>query len=274
MNHPRPQFPNALRRPLGRVALLAGGVAVAAAVTGVSVTLAGGAPNPPGSSTVAAAEIAAPTSAAAAPSASQPGAPASSAAPAPTTPASKPAPSTAAPKPKPKPKPPAARSLKYDYEAQITGWYCGPAATRIALTVAGLHPSQDAVAAALNTTENGTDSAEDTTRVLNRLIKTDFYSTREFAGTPTSAQVGRLRTDVVQAITSGHAVVANIVGSQVDTEGGWHYYDGGHYLTVVGYKDNGRTIKIADPAYVNGQSEYWMDTTDFANWMASRGYSA
>ncbi|MFK3982453.1 C39 family peptidase [Micromonospora sp. NPDC050397] len=170
--------------------------------------------------------------------------------------------------------PPAAKTLDYDYEAQINGWYCGPAATRIALTARDKTPSQDAVASALGTTMNGTNSADDTTRGLNSLAKTNFYSSTFIPGTPSPAQMDRLQADVVHAISSGYAVVANIVGSATDVDGGWHAYDGGHYLTVVGYRDNGRTVQIADPAFVNGVSSYWMSTIDLANWMASRGYSA
>ncbi|MFI6758082.1 C39 family peptidase [Micromonospora sp. NPDC050417] len=170
--------------------------------------------------------------------------------------------------------PPASKVLDYEYEAQINGWYCGPAATRIALTARDRSPSQDEVAAALGTTGNGTNSADDTTRGLNQLAKTDFYRSTFIPGAPSPAQMDQLQADVVHAISNGYAVVANIVGSATDTDGGWHAYDGGHYLTVVGYRDNGRTVQIADPAFVNGVSSYWMTTIDLANWMATRGYSA
>ncbi|ASW54489.1 C39 family peptidase [Plantactinospora sp. KBS50] len=274
MKHRYPQqFRSSLRRPIGRVALVAAGVTVAGAVTGVSLIVAGGPDDRPVAPVrVAAAELAAPE---AAPSTTAPAAaPAtSSAAPEQTEAARKAAPTSAAPEPT-ESKPPTARTLKYDYQAQSTYYYCGPAATRIALTASGVRPSQDEVAAQLNTTESGTDSAQDTTRVLNRLAKTDFYSTREIPGTPGSGQIDRLQEDAVHAISTGHAMVANIVGSQVDTDGGWHDYSGGHYVAVVGYRDDGRVLKIADPAFVNGQSEYWVTTIDFANWMATRGYSA
>jgi hypothetical protein len=181
----------------------------------------------------------------------------------------------AASKPPAKPSPPSARVLDYDYEAQINGYYCGPAATRIALTARDRHPSQDAVAGELGTTTSGTNSAEDTTRVLNGLADTDFYRTTEIPGnSASSAEMDRLQANVVHAVSSGYAVVANIVGSAADTDGASHEYDGGHYLTVVGYRDNGRTVRIADPAYVNGVSAYWMSTINLANWMGTRGYSA
>jgi hypothetical protein len=174
----------------------------------------------------------------------------------------------------PAPAPPASKVLDYTYEAQINGWYCGPAAVRIALTARGLQPSQDELASALGTTVNGTNSADDTTRVLNSLANTDFYQSTFILGTPSQAQVDQLQADVVHAVSNGYAVVANIVGSATDTDGGWHSYDGGHYLNVVGYRDDGRTVQIADAAFVNGVSSYWMATTDLANWLATRGYSS
>ncbi|MFY1669912.1 C39 family peptidase [Plantactinospora sp. WMMB334] len=173
------------------------------------------------------------------------------------------------------PAPPESKLLDYEFQAQINGWYCGPAATRIALTVRDERPSQDAVAGALGTTTSGTNSAEDTTRVLNDLIGTDFYRTTAIpGGAATPAQMDRLQADVVHAVTSGYAVVVNIAGSATDLDGGWHSYPGGHYLTVVGYRDDGRTVKIADPAIPGADSTYWLSTIDLANWAATRGYSS
>jgi hypothetical protein len=178
---------------------------------------------------------------------------------------------TASPTP---PKPPASKVLDIQYQAQTTYYYCGPAATRIALTARDIVRSQDDLAQRLNTTEFGTNSAEDTTRVLNDLVGRDVYRTRMISGgAATPAQMDRLQADVVRAVGNGYAVVVNIAGSATDVDGGWHSYPGGHYLTVVGYRDNGRTVKIADPANPSASS-YWMTTIDLANWAATRGYSA
>ncbi|MEO3773184.1 C39 family peptidase [Micromonospora sp. B9E7] len=171
------------------------------------------------------------------------------------------------------PKPPATKVLDYDYEAQNTYYNCGPAATRNALSATGIDRTQEELGAELGTTEMGTNSAEDTTRVLNAEVKGSPYRTRMFAGAPSPAQMDRLQADVVKAITDGRGVVANVVGDAVDTDGGWHSYGGGHYIAVVGYKDNGRTVRIADSANAADPS-YWITTIDLANWIASRGYSA
>ncbi|MFV2105248.1 C39 family peptidase [Micromonospora sp. LOL_015] len=166
-----------------------------------------------------------------------------------------------------------AREVAVEYEAQPNFYYCGPAATRIALTAQGHAPSQDEVAGKLGTTEAGTDSAEETTRVLNEVIGEAEYETVSIGAAAAKPEhVEKLRADVREAVDDGRAVVANIMGTASDVDGVAHSYEGGHYLTVTGYRDGGDTVKIADP-YFEGQ-EYWMDLEVLADWTAKRGYSA
>jgi Peptidase_C39 like family len=172
------------------------------------------------------------------------------------------------------PAPPAKKELSYKYAVQINSWYCGPAAARIALTTRGLNPSQDALANQLGTTVNGTNSSEDITRVLNAMTKTSFYRTTLIpAKGVTKQQVDQLQADVVRAISHGYGVVTNIVDSGQDVNGNWHSYPGGHYIAVVGYQDNGRQVKIADPANPYSAS-YWMTASNLADWIGSRGYTS
>ncbi|WP_229397895.1 C39 family peptidase [Micromonospora okii] len=169
---------------------------------------------------------------------------------------------------------PSSKVLKYDYAAQSTYYYCGPAAVRNALSATGVKATQDDLADDLGTTEMGTNSAEDTTRVLNEMVKGDPYRTRTIpGGAATTAQAERLRTDVVAALSAGRAVVVNIAGSATDVDGGWHSFPGGHYVAVVGYRDGGRTVRIADSADPSVPA-YWITTTALAHWAATRGYSA
>ncbi|WP_328418584.1 C39 family peptidase [Micromonospora sp. NBC_00389] len=171
------------------------------------------------------------------------------------------------------PKPPSTKVLDYTYEAQTAYWNCGPAAVRNALSASGVETTQDAMVAPLGATENGTNSAEDTTRGLNQMVKGNPYRTRTIPGTASPVQMDQLQADVVKAITDGRAIVANTVGDATDTDGGWHSFPGGHYIAVVGYKNDGRTVRIADSANP-ATASYWMTTIELANWMATRGYSA
>ncbi|GGM05126.1 C39 family peptidase [Micromonospora yangpuensis] len=172
------------------------------------------------------------------------------------------------------PKPPASKVLDHVYQAQTTYFYCGPAAVRNALNAAGIERSQDTLAGMLGTTEFGTNSAADTTRVLNQLVDGAPYRTRMIpGGAATAAQTDRLVDDVVTAIAAGRSPVVNIAGTATDVAGGWHSFPGGHYVAVVGYRDNGRTVRISDSADP-GNALYWMSTSALADWIATRGYSA
>ncbi|SDI15626.1 Peptidase_C39 like family protein [Actinokineospora alba] len=165
--------------------------------------------------------------------------------------------------------------LSYQFQWQENYYFCGPAATRMALTSRGIYHSQSFIAGRLGTTTNGTNSAADTTRVLNNLGNTWFYETKWIPGqSATQAEINRLQWDVVYDIDRGYPIVANVVGSAMDTDGDWHTYSGGHYLTIIGYGNNGWTVKLADSADANGYGWYWMDTTRMAHWIAARGYSA
>lgn len=170
---------------------------------------------------------------------------------------------------------PAAKQLNYQYQGQINFYYCGPAATRIALSAHGHSLSQDEVASKLGTTINGTPSAVDTTRVLNSIDGPNTYHTTDVPHkNVTAKQTERFRADVMRAINNGNPVVANIAGTATDTLGGTHSYDGGHYVTVVGYADDGHTVLIADPADMVADGSYWMSTGDVTTWMGTHGYSS
>jgi hypothetical protein len=158
---------------------------------------------------------------------------------------------------------------------QQNGYYCGPNATRVALSAFNLLIGPDDLAARLGTTPGGTDSAFDITRVLNGFLGPDRYKTTELAGKVASPeQIERLRADIVASINQGKPVVANIAGKVHDTIGEVHSYPGGHYLTVFGYSENGMFASIADSADRLGSPEYQVSVADLAQWIASRGYSS
>ncbi|MEU4471106.1 C39 family peptidase [Micromonospora sp. NPDC023888] len=166
------------------------------------------------------------------------------------------------------------RELGVRYEAQPNFYYCGPAATRNALSVQGKNINVDDMAKEMGTTEAGTNSINDITPVLNKETgKTDAYHSVEISKPDADAkQTDQLRADIVRTVDDGRAVVANIAGTSTDTDGVTHSYEGGHYISVVGYRDNGNTVKIADSADPNTAS-YWISTEHLADWIATRGYA-
>ncbi|TDB71494.1 C39 family peptidase, partial [Micromonospora sp. KC721] len=165
------------------------------------------------------------------------------------------------------------RQLKVDYEAQPNFYYCGPAAARNALSVQGKTIDVDVMANRMGTTENGTNSINDITPVLNKETGKDAYRSVEIK-TPKAddKQTDTMRADIVAAIDDGRGVVVNIAGTAIDTDGGVHSFEGGHYISVTGYRDGGKIVTIADSANP-ATASYQMDIDALADWAATRGYS-
>ncbi|KOX02213.1 phytochelatin synthase, partial [Micromonospora sp. NRRL B-16802] len=134
--------------------------------------------------------------------------------------------------------------------------------------------SVDAMAKEMGTTEAGTNSINDITPVLNKETgKNNAYRSVEIS-TPAAddKQTDKLRQDIVKTVDDGRAVVANIAGTTTDTDGNTHSFEGGHYISVVGYTDNGNTVTIADSANPNTAS-YDITVEHLADWIATRGYA-
>ncbi|AYF26441.1 phytochelatin synthase [Micromonospora tulbaghiae] len=166
------------------------------------------------------------------------------------------------------------RELDVRYEAQPNFYFCGPAAARNALSVQGKNIDVHAMAKEMGTTEAGTNSINDITPVLNKETGTsNAYKSVEIS-TPKAddKQTDTLRTDVVKTVDAGRAVVANIAGTATDTDGTTHSFEGGHYISVIGYRDDGHTVTIADSANPN-TATYRMSIDNLADWIATRGYS-
>ncbi|MEU8189638.1 C39 family peptidase [Micromonospora carbonacea] len=166
------------------------------------------------------------------------------------------------------------RQLDVRYEAQPNFYYCGPAAARNALSVQGKNIDVDTMAKEMGTTEAGTDSINDITPVLNKETgRKAYHSTELPADKVDGKHVEKLRADIVRAVDDGRAVVANIAGTATDTDGVSHSFEGGHYISVVGYSEGGKTVTIADSANPD-QASYRIDVDALAHWIASRGYAS
>ena len=165
------------------------------------------------------------------------------------------------------------RELDVRYEAQPNFYYCGPAAARNAISVLGKNIDVDAMAKEMGTTENGTNSINDITPVLNKETGKTYRSVEIKDGKADDKQTDTLRADIVRTVDDGRAVVANIAGTATDTDGNTHSFEGGHYISVVGYQNDGHTVTIADSANPNTAS-YRISVDNLADWIATRGYSA
>ena len=170
--------------------------------------------------------------------------------------------------------------LTYSYQAQQTGYWCGPASTRIALSARmASPPSQAQLAAQLGTTTAGTNHIGLVTGALNSVLRTTYYETKWMpSDPPTTAQRDLLWRDITYDIDRGYALVANIVAPASNHPPCYPSYTIYHYVAVVGYKIDGAGAKwalVADPANFCGDSKpYWLTFNQLATLIPPKGYSA
>ena len=166
--------------------------------------------------------------------------------------------------------------LNVHYEAQTTGYWCGPTATKIALSARMTPPSQSSLAGQLGTTTNGTDTIGQVTSALNANLDGSPYQTTEMPNDPpTTEQRNRFWDDVVASIDQNYPVVANIVAPPSNHPPGYPsnrtIY---HYFTVIGYNPDTHEAFIADPANFGGHSQYWLPFAQLATLVAPKGYAS
>ena len=170
--------------------------------------------------------------------------------------------------------PQAEHVIDFEHQWQETGYWCGPAATRVALTAAGEFPSQADLAAELPTDEQGTDHISQVTDVLNAHGAGDYVTTEMPNDPPTAEQEQKLWDDVVRTIDNDRGLVANIVAPPGNQPPGYPsdqtIY---HYFTVVGYNADTKQVYIADSAGFS-EGTYWLDFHKFATLIPPKGYSA
>ncbi|WP_427891278.1 C39 family peptidase [Kribbella sp. GL6] len=167
------------------------------------------------------------------------------------------------------------KTLNIDFQYQQTGYWCGPAATRIALSARISPPSQQQLADELPTTTNGTDWIGQVTRVLNNHVGTGWYETKEMPNDPpTQAQRDLLWRDIVLDIDNNYPIVANIVAPANNHPPGYPNYTIYHYFTVIGYDSGDQTVLIADPAGFAPTATYWLTFDQLATLIPPKGYAA
>ena len=160
-----------------------------------------------------------------------------------------------------------------DFQYQQTSYWCGPAATRMALSARGVSVTQQQMADELPTTEAGTDWIGQVTRVLSGRV--DWYETKEMPDDPPSqAQKDLLWQDIAGDLDHGYALVTNIVAPPSNHPPGYPDTTIWHYFTVTGYNPDNRQVLIADPAGFNPEPSYWLTFDQLASLIPPKGYSA
>lgn len=185
------------------------------------------------------------------------------------------------------------RTLPYQFQTQASSSWCGPSATRIALTAlraAGLVravPEQQELAVALGAADScgvdlgiGTDEIDLIADVLNGYLGAARYRVERVVAPVSPAVSELLRRDLVHDIDSGYPLIANVVSGWRP----WGYPSGRtvrHYVTVVGYVRGGEAAVVADPAFglaAEGwrlpSATYGVAIDDLTAWITSKGYAA
>lgn len=162
------------------------------------------------------------------------------------------------------------------YEVQKTSFWCGPAATRIALSAQPVVvPTQRELATDLQTDEDGTDWIGQVTEVLNKRLGPNRYKTVELLlDPPTAPQKEQLWKDIVYSIDHNYPVVTNIWAPANNHPPGYPDRLVKHYFTVIGYDAETSRVFIADPASFSGQQQYWLSFAQLATLIPPKGYSA
>lgn len=167
------------------------------------------------------------------------------------------------------------RILDIQHQVQETGYWCGPAATAMALSARMPPPTQQALANQLPTTTNGTDWIGQVTNTLNARLGAAWYVTREMPNDPpTPGQRATLWNDIVRAIDNGFPLVTNIVAPASNHPPGYPNYTIYHYFTVYGYNAATKQVRIADSANFGGNKLYWLSFDQLATLIPPKGYTA
>jgi len=153
--------------------------------------------------------------------------------------------------------PPAARNLAATQQAQITDFFCGPAAVSEMLAQMHIVLRQRAAARALGTTANGTDWSNShgypVPRVLNSHQKRNKYVAVGLPWAPTAAQIAVLRMDLVRDISQRRGVP--LAGAAYEVPGGPHLvgHPPGqtilHWFDIRGYARSGAVTDYEDSVH-------------------------
>ena len=166
------------------------------------------------------------------------------------------------------------RIVPVAYEVQTTSYWCGPTATKMALSARITPPSQQTLANQLGTTTNGTDWVGQVTNVLNQNLGPKWFMTREMPhDPPTTAERDQLWRDIVRSIDNGFPFVANIVAPPSNHPPGYPNSTIYHYITVNGYNPQTKEVYISDSANFSGNKQYWLSFNQVATLIPPKGYT-
>jgi Peptidase_C39 like family len=157
------------------------------------------------------------------------------------------------------------RVIRHQYQVQQRPYWCSAAAARIALTARGITVSQAELARFMHVTHNGLPNIGNLRDALNHYTHSRFYQVKQWPNN--GVLKSKLTADVRYDIDRGHAVMINVVRI------GHAHFPGGHYATIVGYRNGGAQFAIADPASAKRQL-IWLSADDVVGGIKLHRYVA
>jgi hypothetical protein len=152
---------------------------------------------------------------------------------------------------------PTARDLPATQQAQINGYYCGPATVSEMLAQMGKRVTQVKAARQLHTTHGGTNwsdaSGYPVPNVLNRNQKKNKYVAVALPWSPTRGQVHTFETDLVTDVN--HHGGVPLAGNAYEVAGGPHLVGNPvnqtifHWFDIRGYKNYGAVTDYEDSVH-------------------------
>ncbi len=165
--------------------------------------------------------------------------------------------------------------LNIQYQAQQTGYTCGPAAARNVISARQNPPAEWDLANRMGTTGDGTNSIDQVTPVLNQFLGQGVYVSRWMPNDPPTPQQKNLFwDDIRRSIDNGYGLVANIVAPPNNHPPGYPNSTIFHYIAIIGYNPDNGQVYVADSAMFGGLTNYWISFDQMATLVPPKGYAA
>jgi Peptidase_C39 like family len=181
---------------------------------------------------------------------------------------------------------PAARNLAGTQQAQIRGYFCGPATLSEMLAQMGKKVSQVTAARELGTTVAGTDWSDTTgypmPKALNRNQRKNAYVAVALPWSPSRAEVRTFEADLVTDVNHNGGVP--LAGNAYEVPGGPHLAGNPvnqtifHWIDIRGYQESGAVTDYEDSVH-DASSVGWpapayssMSSATMAEILGARGY--
>lgn len=167
---------------------------------------------------------------------------------------------------------------------QETGWSCGPATTQILLSARGIAVSEQELIRMIGTHQGGTDHiSQIELRALDKYLPEANYTTVDLPNDPpTQQQIDDFWVRLKAGIDNGYGLAMNWVSppsnpprpvnGSTSVPGFYGRSTVYHYVSAVGYAENGadKFTLVGDPG--GSPHEYWVTTRQCVGLMTPKGY--